>query len=310
MELRVLRYFLAVAGEGSFTKASNLLHVSQPALSKQIMDLEGELNCKLFARGSHSVRLTESGHLLKRRAEEILEIAERTRNEFSDRLDNISGEIYIGAGETSGIRTIADVACELRSKYPSITFNFHSGNAEDIMERLDKGLLDFGLIIQPADISRYDTIKLPNKDIWGVIMHKASRLASRKAIKREDLFGEPLIMSKQISRRISNEGGIAKWLGSDMGMYNIIAKYNLLFNASVMAAKQMGYVVGLDGIVDTSPKSALCFKPLMPKLESEMGIIWKKDRPFSAPADLFLTKIREYCNRFATDSSPGNIRVK
>ena len=274
MELRVLRYFLAVAGEGSFTKASNLLHVSQPALSKQIMDLEGELNCKLFARGSHSVRLTESGHLLKRRAEEILEIAERTRNEFSDRLDNISGEIYIGAGETSGIRTIADVACELRSKYPSITFNF------------------------------------PNKDIWGVIMHKASRLASRKAIKREDLFGEPLIMSKQISRRISNEGGIAKWLGSDMGMSNIIAKYNLLFNASVMAAKQMGYVVGLDGIVDTSPKSALCFKPLMPKLESEMGIIWKKDRPFSAPADLFLTKIREYCNRFATDSSPGNIRVK
>ena len=296
MELRVLRYFLAVAGEGSFTKASNLLHVSQPALSKQIMDLEGELNCKLFARGSHSVRLTESGHLLKRRAEEILEIAERTRNEFSDRLDNISGEIYIGAGETSGIRTIADVACELRSKYPSITFNFHSGNAEDIMERLDKGLLDFGLIIQPADISRYDTIKLPNKDIWGVIMHKASRLASRKAIKREDLFGEPLIMSKQIAKRTSVRDVLAQWLGPDIKKYNVIARYNLLFNASVMASKCMGYVIGLDGIVDTSANSALCFRPLMPKLEAEMGIIWKKGRLFSAPASLFLTKIREHCS--------------
>ena len=295
MELRVLRYFLAVAREGSFTKASNLLHLSQPALSKQIMDLERELDCKLFVRGSHSVRLSEDGLLLKRRAEEIIEIAERTRSEFSHKRDNISGEIYIGAGETNGIKAVADVANELRKKYPQITFNFHSGNAEDIMERLDKGLLDFGLIIQPADISRYDSITLPNKDIWGVIMNKKSPLASKRAIKREDLFGAPLIMSKQIARRISGKGGIAKWLGPDIGKYNIVARYNLLFNASVMASKGMGYVIGLDGIIDTSPNSALCFRPLMPKLESDMGIIWKKERLFSAPANLFLAKIREYC---------------
>lgn len=295
MELRVLRYFLAVAREGSFTKASNVLHVTQPALSKQIMDLEGELDCKLFVRGSHSVRLTEDGFLLKRRAEEILEIEERTISEFTRNRSDVSGEIYIGAGETSGIKAVAEVAKQLREKYPAITFDFHSGNAEDIMERLDKGLLDFGLIIQPADISKYGSVILPNKDTWGIIMNRESELASKKAIKREDLRGKPLIISKQISRRESARGGLLKWLGPDIGRHNIVARYNLLYNASVMAEKGIGYVVGLDKIVDTSLNSALCFRPLIPKLESEMGIIWKKGRLFSTPAKLFLNKIREYC---------------
>lgn len=295
MELRVLRYFLAVAREGSFTKASNVLHVTQPALSKQIMDLEGELDCKLFVRGSHSVRLTEDGFLLKRRAEEILEIEERTISEFTRNRSDVSGEIYIGAGETNGIKAVAEVAKQLREKYPAITFDFHSGYAEDIMERLDKGLLDFGLIIQPADISKYGSVILPNKDTWGIIMNRESELASKKAIKREDLRGKPLIISKQISRRESARGGLLKWLGPDIGRYNIVARYNLLYNASVMAEKGIGYVVGLDKIVDTSLNSALCFRPLIPKLESEMGIIWKKGRLFSTPAKLFLNKIREYC---------------
>lgn len=295
MELRVLRYFLAVAREGSFTKASNVLHVTQPALSKQIMDLEGELDCKLFVRGSHSVRLTEDVFLLKRRAEEILEIEERTISEFTRNRSDVSGEIYIGAGETNGIKAVAEVAKQLREKYPAITFDFHSGNAEDIMERLDKGLLDFGLIIQPADISKYGSVILPNKDTWGIIMNRESELASKKAIKREDLRGKPLIISKQISRRESARGGLLKWLGPDIGRYNIVARYNLLYNASVMAEKGIGYVVGLDKIVDTSLNSALCFRPLIPKLESEMGIIWKKGRLFSTPAKLFLNKIREYC---------------
>ena len=295
MELRVLRYFLAVAREGSFTKASNVLHVTQPALSKQIMDLEGELDCKLFVRGSHSVRLTEDGFLLKRRAEEILEIEERTISEFTRNRSDVSGEIYIGAGETNGIKAVAEVAKQLREKYPAITFDFHSGNAEDIMERLDKGLLDFGLIIQPADISKYGSVILPNKDTWGIIMNRASELASKQAINREDLRGKPLIISKQISRRESARGGLLKWLGPDIGRYNIVARYNLLYNASVMAEKGIGYVVGLDKIVDTSLNSALCFRPLIPKLESEMGIIWKKGRLFSTPAKLFLNKIREYC---------------
>lgn len=295
MELRVLRYFLAVAREGTFTKASNVLHVTQPALSKQIMDLEGELDCKLFVRGSHSVRLTEDGFLLKRRAEEILEIEERTISEFTRNRSDVSGEIYIGAGETNGIKAVAEVAKQLREKYPAITFDFHSGNAEDIMERLDKGLLDFGLIIQPADISKYGSVILPNKDTWGIIMNRESELASKKAIKREDLRGKPLIISKQISRRESARGGLLKWLGPDIGRYNIVARYNLLYNASVMAEKGIGYVVGLDKIVDTSLNSALCFRPLIPKLESEMGIIWKKGRLFSTPAKLFLNKIREYC---------------
>lgn len=295
MELRVLRCFLAVARQGSITRAANVLHLSQPALSKQIMALEDELGCKLLARASHSVSLTDDGRLLQKRAEEILEMAEKTRAEFSRKKSEIAGEVYIGGGETGGIKIVAEAACKLRKDYPKLFFNLHSGNAEDIMEKLDKGLLDFGLVIQPAEISKYDSIRLPAKDVWGIIMSKKSPLAAKKAIRREDLFGQPLIISKQIARRLSAKDGLAKWLGPHPGKFNIVAKYNLLYNASVMAAKGVGYAIGLDGIVDTSPKSGLCFRPLMPKLESGMDLIWKKGRLFSAAADLFLKKIREYC---------------
>ena len=295
MELRVLRYFLAVASQGSFTKAANMLHVSQPSLSKQIMSLEEELDCKLFTRKSHSVSLTEEGTLLKRHAEEILEMAQRTKGEFSRKRGEVSGSIYIGGGETTGLQSVAEVARRLLKEYPKISFNIHSGNAEDIMEKLDNGFLDFGLIIQPADISRYDALTLPNKDTWGVIMDKKSPLASKRAIRREDLISYPLIISKQISRRPSAKEGLAKWLGLDAGKLNIVAQYNLLYNASVMAAKGLGYAIGLDGIVDTSPTSGLCFRPLVPKLESGMSFVWKKGRHFSSPASLFLEKIKQYC---------------
>ena len=169
MELRVLKYFLTVAREGSITGAANSLHLTQPTLTRQIQELERELGQKLLVRGKYKVTLTPEGMILRKRAQEIVDMVEKTEAEFQAITDTISGEIYIGAGETNGIKAVADVANELRKKYPQITFNFHSGNAEDIMERLDKGLLDFGLIIQPADISRYDSITLPNKDIWGVI---------------------------------------------------------------------------------------------------------------------------------------------
>ncbi|PWM28498.1 MAG: LysR family transcriptional regulator [Verrucomicrobia bacterium] len=295
MELRVLRYFLAVASEGSVTGASNLLHVSQPALSKQIIMLEEELGCKLFVRRSHSVSLTEEGMLLRKRAEEILEMAARARSELSRSAGEIRGEIYIGGGETRGMRLVAKVVRELRREYPGVCCNIFSGNADDVMERMDKGLLDFGLIIQPADLSKYDSITLPDRDRWGVIMRKDSPLAAKKSIRRADLFGVPLILSRQIVRHTSSNGGLAEWFGAELGKFNFAATYNLIYNASVMAAEGVGYAVGLDGLADTGPNSEICFRPLAPKLESGMSLAWKKGRLFSKPAEAFLSRLRKYC---------------
>ena len=294
MELRVLRYFLAVAREGSVTGAANILHVTQPTLSRQLMDLEDELGHKLFVRGSHSVSLTEEGALLKKRAEEILDMVERTQSEFSAPTgDEVCGDVYIGGGETYGMKQIAAIVRELRKIHPCIRYHLYSGNADDVTEKLDKGLLDFGLLIQPADLSRYDGIDLSDKDRWGVLMRKDSPLAAKRAVQRKDLLSLPLIVSRQIARRISAKGGLAEWLGPDLERFNIVATYNLIYNAGVMVDEGVGYAIGLDRLADTGPDSSLCFRPLMPKLESGLSVIWKKERLFSKSAKIFLEKMRE-----------------
>ena len=210
MELRVLKYFLTVAREGSITGAANSLHLTQPTLTRQIQELEKELGQKLLVRGKYKVTLTPEGMILRKRAQEIVDMVEKTEAEFQAITDTISGEIYIGGGESDCMKYIAEIIKEIQADYPDIKFHISSGNAEDVTEKLDKGLLDFGLIIQPADISKYGSVILPNKDTWGIIMNRESELASKKAIKREDLRGKPLIISKQISRRESARGGLLK----------------------------------------------------------------------------------------------------
>ena len=214
MELRVLKYFLAVAREGSVTGAANLLHVTQPTLSRQLMDLEDELGHKLFERGSHSVRLTEDGVLLRKRAEEILDMADRTLSEFSSRDGRgVGGDVYIGGGETYAMKRIGEMVRDLRRSHPRIKFNLYSGNADDVTEKLDKGLLDFGLLIQPADLSKYDYVNLPDRDVWGVLMRSDSPLAARKRIQKKDLFGLPIFVSRQVSRRAYSKNDLLEWLG-------------------------------------------------------------------------------------------------
>ncbi len=173
MELRVLRYFLAVAREGSITGAANVLNVTQPTLSRQIKELEQELGQQLLIRGSHNVSLTAEGMILRKRAEEIVEMVSKTKAELRSAEDTIGGDIYIGGGETEGMRLIAETIKELQSQYPQIRCHLYSGNAEDVTERLDKGLLDFGILIQPTDLSKYDFLSLPVKDVWGAIMPKS-----------------------------------------------------------------------------------------------------------------------------------------
>lgn len=292
MEIRVLKYFLVVAREGSITKAANSLHLTQPTLSRQLKDFENELGQKLFIRGSHNITLTQEGILLRKRAEEIIEMVDKTEAEFRSIKDIISGDIYIGGGETESIKYIAEIIKGLQSEYPNIKYHIYSGNAEDVTERLDKGLLDFGVLIQPKDLSKYDYVTLPSKDVWGVIMRKDSPLANKNEIKINDLLSLPLICSRQnINNFTQNE--YFNWFGDNLKKLNIVATYNLIYNASLMVEAGIGYAIGLDKLVNISNESSLCFRPLSPKLESGLDIVWKKNQIFSPAAKLFLEKIKK-----------------
>ena len=266
MELRVLRYFLAVAREGSVTGAANFLHVTQPTLSRQIKDLEEELGTKLFVRHSHSVSLTPDGMRLRKRAEEVVDMIEKTEAEFAVKEESVEGDVHIGAGETRVMRHVAEVIHELRKDYPNIHIHLYSGNLEDVTERLDKGLLDFGVLIQPADLSKYDYVNLPEKDVWGVVTRKDSPLAARQAITRQDLLGEPLILSRQAIRRTSAKNEFIEWFKDDFEKLDVVATLNLVYNAALLAESGVGHVVTLDGLVNTSEHSNLCFRFLEPRL--------------------------------------------
>ncbi|MDR1535664.1 MAG: LysR family transcriptional regulator, partial [Planctomycetota bacterium] len=213
MELRALRHFLAVAREGSVTGAANVLRVAQPALSKRIKDLEGELGAKLFVRRSHGVALTPEGMRLRERAGEILDLADRTEAEFTAGGGETAGEIRIGAGETRAMGLIAEIIGTLRRDHPGIRYRLHSGNAADVAERLDKGLLDFGILIQPTDLSKYDWLDLPAKDAWGLLMRKDSDLAGKRAIRRQDIANVPLICPRWSFESGPRSHPLSEWLG-------------------------------------------------------------------------------------------------
>lgn len=284
MELRVLRYFLAVAKEESITAASETLHVTQPTLSRQLMELEEEFGKKLFIRGNRKITLTDEGILLRKRAEEIVELVEKTETEITASDEIINGDIYIGGGETDAMRIIAHIVKKLQEKYPQVKYHLFSGNADDVTERLDRGLLDFGVVIEPANIQKYDYLKLPATDTWGVLMRKDSPLAQNTVIKPKDLHNIPLLCSRQ-----SMVGkGISQWIGKDFEKLDIVATYNLVYNASLMVEEGIGYALSLDKLVNTTGNSALCFKPLEPKLEVGLNIVWKKSQVFSKAAKKFL----------------------
>ena len=293
MEFRVLRYFLTVAREGSITAAANSLHLTQPTLSRQLQDLEKELGQKLLVRGKYKVSLTPEGMMLRKRAEEIVDMVEKTEADFRAIKDIVGGDIYIGCGETDSMRHIAHVMKELQNQYPEIKFHIYSGNAEDVTEKLDRGLLDFGILIQPIDLSKYDNITLPDKDVWGVIARKDSPIAKKQAVTLKDLTGVPLLASRQMSRKYSADSGFLDWFGEEFEKLNITATYNLVYNAAIMVDAGMGYAVTLDKLVNTTGNSNLCFKPLSPKLESGLDIVWKKYQVFSPAAKLFLDRLKE-----------------
>ena len=292
MELRVLQYFLAVAREQSIVRAAESLHLSQPTLSTQIKAMEEELGKQLLIRGtkgSRKVTLTEEGMILRKRAEEILNLVQKAEREISLSDQVIVGDVYIGTGETDAVRFIAKTARELYKACPGIHYHISSGNSEFVLEQLDKGLIDFGIVFGPADHAKYNAIPLPYKDIWGVLMRKDSPLAAKETISPENLWDKPLI----ISRQDNNNGTLAAWIKREISELEIIATYNLLFNASLMVEEGLGYAIGFDKIINTSGNSSLCFRPLSPKREEGMSIIWKKYQIFSKASEKFIEKIKE-----------------
>ena len=292
MEIRVLQYFLAIAREQSIIRAAESLHLSQPTLSTQIKNMEEELGKQLLIRGtkgSRKVTLTEEGMILRKRAEEILDLVKKTENEITLSDSVVIGDVYIGTGETDGVRLLAKAAGKLKKLYPGIHYHISSGNALFVKEHLDKGLIDFGIIFGTPDRTKYEALKLPAKDIWGVLMRKDSPLAKKESISPEDLWDQPLLISQQES-----EGGeLVQWMKRNISELDIAMTYNLLFNASLLVEEGFGYAVCLDRIINTSGDSKLCFRPLSPTIEIEMYMIWKRYQVFSKPAEKFLMMMQE-----------------
>lgn len=293
MELRVLHYFLAVAREQSISGAAETLHLSQPTLSTQLKALEDELGKQLLIRGSkgsRKVTLTEEGMILRRRAEEIFDLVHKTENEITSSDEAVEGDVFIGAGESDVFRLVARAADRLHEEYPGVHFRVFSGNANYVLEQLNKGLVDFGMVYGAVDNSKYEYLPVPVKDTFGVLMRKDSPLAEKEFITPEDLADKPLIISHQEGR---DGYPLVSWINKDITKLNIIATYNLLFNGSILVEEGLGYAIGFDKLINTSGESSLCFRPMKPAAEVSANIVWKRYQVFTKAAEKFLEKLRE-----------------
>ena len=286
MELRHLRYFLMIAREGTISGAATALHVSQPSLSRQMQELERDLGVRLFERGSRRVTLTEPGMRLRRRAEEIVDLVGRTEDEFRLTADTLAGEVRVGGGETPAMGLLADVMAELVDAFPLVRFSLFSGNAESVGERLDTGRLDFGVFVGHADLSRYEFLQLPARDRWGAFVREDDPLASLEHVTPADLASRSLL-SEQAGREMG------AWFRRDLEDLDVVATYNLLYNAALLARRGIGVVVSLEGIVETGEGSGLAFRPLEPPMSADIFVAWKRYQSFSPAAEAFLSAVRE-----------------
>ena len=289
MELRVLRYFLAVARTENISRAAAEMNISQPALSRQLMDLEEELGLELLVRGKRQTTLTESGYLLKKRAEEITELTQKTVAELTAAEKFLGGDIRIGCGETNGMRLIARALGEIRRDHPEVHCHLCSMDDSGVMEGLDKGVLDFGLLIQPHAPQKYRYIELGHRDAWGILMKKGSPLAGCPRITPADIADKPLIVSRQALKNSE----LSHWFGQGEEALNIVATYTLVYNAALMAEEGIGYVLCLDKLVRTDGDSPLTFRPLSPRLTNRLFFIWKSGQIFSRAASLLREKLAQ-----------------
>lgn len=288
IELRLLCYFLEAANEGSITRAAEHLHITQPSLSRQLAHLEETVGKKLYTRENYGIRLTEEGILLKKRAQEILDLEAKTREELSDNSCTISGTIYIGAGETAGIKHIAGILRHLREGYPLITYRMISADAEDVADKLDKGLIDFGVFVGKVSLNKYNCLTLPYSDRWGLIVRTDDELADRECITPDDLRGRELLFSHQAK----THGEFSEWLGCPIEELAITGTHNLAYNASVMVREGLGVLLTIEGIVNGE---GLKFIALKPEISAGLVLAWKRGAVLSKAAKKFLELAEGIC---------------
>ena len=287
MEIRTLKYFLAVAREENMTRAAELLNVTQPTLSKQLRSLEDELGQKLFTRHSFSIELTEEGLLLRDQAEDLVSMADKISREFMSMDDITGGEIYLGLAESHLISYIAGAIKQLKETYPGLHYQIVSGDTEQVIDKLNKGILDFAVLAEEPDEYRYESIVFPEADVWGLIMPADDSLSKKKSVRVNDLIGLPLFCSDQ-----AWANDIPGWAGDDFGKLRLEGSFKLSYNASVFAKEKLGYLLTFDKLIDTSESSGLCFRPLSPRLETRLYLIWKKNQTFSPMAERFLMQMQ------------------
>lgn len=288
MEIRELNYFIAVAECGSISKAAQKLFITQPNLSRQLQKLEEELGQKLLIRGNKNTELSDAGKLLYKRAKEITELASKTRDEISSDNGELAGTVSIGGGESYAVELIARAAKDMKDDHPRVKFDFFSGDTDAVTEKLDKGLIDFGILIEPSDLTKYNSLRLPLKDTWGILARDDSPVANKSFVTPKDLQDLPLIFSVHSFKK----NAITEWFDKPPEKLNVVATYNLLYNASLMVKQGIGYAVGLDKIVGTSSESGLKFIPFEPRLETHLDVAWKKSAVLSRTSETFLKYLK------------------
>ena len=286
MEIRTLRYFLAVAREENMTRAAEMLHVTQPTLSKALKALEDELGKKLFTRHSFSIKLTDEGILLRNRAEDLVSMADRIEREFITLDDITGGDLYFGLAESYQIRYLAREIHTFKQTFPNLRYHITSGDTEQVIEKLDKGLLDFIVLAESPDADKYESLIFPESEIWGLVMPEDDPLAKKKVIRVDDLIGLPLFCSEQ-----SWKNDIPRWAGAKMDQLHLEGSFRLAYNGSMFTKEHLGYLLTFDKLVDTSSGSGLVFRPLSPRLETSLYLVWKKYQTFSPIAERFLAQL-------------------
>lgn len=292
MDIRVLKYFLAVVREENITKAAEFLHVTQPTLSRQLSKMEEDLGVQLFLRGKKGITLTEEGLLLRRRAEEIVELADKAERELTEHEELIDGEVSIGSGELASVQLLPDLFKSFKKRYPQVQFDLYTGNADQIKQRLDNGLTDMGILLEPVEIEKYDFIRFSIPERWVVLMRSDDPIAQKDAITIDDLVKLPLIFAKRQS--IRNE--LESWFRGRIDELNIVATSNMSTNAAILVEQGFGYALVVEGSLPFLDTSRVCYRPLSPERTSTSVIAWKKNQPFAPAVKKFLEHLHNMPN--------------
>ena len=288
MEIRVLRYFLAVVREEGINRAAEVLHITQPTLSRQLAQLEEEVGVKLFHRGAKKITLTNEGILLRRRAEEILSLVDRTQQELAEQDALVEGRIVIGGGELAAMQLLPEMIEGFREKYPLVTFDIFTGNADLVKEQMDKGLIDIGVLLEPIDMEKYEFIRLQGKERWVLLMRPDDPLAEKEAIHAKDLENAPLILPRRTN--IQNE--LSNWLGSSFREQQVLFTGNLTTNSALIVQRGLAYSLVIEGSIPFWDKEKIAYRPLSPELTANSVLAWKKQQPFSLAATKFIEYMR------------------